>query len=181
VKPALLAAAALALILHASISLRAAQSPQPTGDLALGVYRNGSACGVDFDASGAATDLMLSLVRLGGGTEVLVISTNGRRFYSAEKQFDLVAAHKRFELSFHLTEDGPLVFPLDPGNAPFLDALVSGGLISFRPARRDPPSTTVRLPGGVETYRCRRAAAIRCLPAVAGGGYCRFCTFQSSS
>jgi hypothetical protein len=126
----------------------------------LGLYRNGSACGVDFAASGAATDLMLSLVRLGGGTEVLVITTIGRRFYSAEKQFDIVAAHKMFELSFHLTEDGLLVFPLDRGNAPFLDALVSGALVPFGPAQRDPPSTTVRLPRGVETYRgLRRCAA----------------------
>jgi hypothetical protein len=61
-------------------------------------------------------------------------------------------------------EDGLLVLPLALDNAPFLDALVSGALVPFGPARRDPPSTTVRLPGGVETHRGLRRCAAELAP-----------------
>jgi hypothetical protein len=102
-----------------------------------------------------------------------VISTGGRRFYRAQAQFDLIvpkarfqhdAANKRFELSFHPTEDGFLVLPLAPDNAPFMDALVSGDLIPFGPSRRKAPSTMVQLPGGGETYRALRRCAEAAMP-----------------
>jgi hypothetical protein len=44
------------------------------------------------------------------------------------------------------------------------DALVSGALVPFGPARRDPPLTTVRLPGGVDTYRGLRRCAAELVP-----------------
>jgi hypothetical protein len=164
VKPALCAATAAFILAALPIPSQSKQSPQSVGDPALGIYRDGTSCGVDFATSDAASDLTLSLVRFSDGTEVLVISTGGRRFYRAQAQFDLVAANKKFELSFHPTEDGLLVFQLAPHNAQFMDTLVSGDLIPFGPSRRKAPSTTVQLPGGGETYRALRRCAEVSMP-----------------
>jgi hypothetical protein len=172
VKPVLWAATAAYILAALPISSQSKQSPQFVGEPALGIYRDGTSCGVDFATSDAASDLTLSLVRFSGGTEFLVISTGSRRFYRDEKQFDLIvpkarfqhdAANKRFKLSFHPTEAGLLVFELDPDSAPFMDALVSGDLIPFAPSQRKAPSTMVQLPGGGETYRalCRCAEVSR--------------------
>jgi clan AA aspartic protease (TIGR02281 family) len=107
------------------------------------------ACVIAFMPHGTTT-LTLSLLRNGAGVDFLVAARA-----PGDARFDLLANGENFELFFRPVGDGRYVFHL-------------AGDVPFSPTRWDPPSSTVRLPGGNVAYaalrQCAASMAARAAP-----------------